>query len=194
MARAESRVCVGAIMGAHGVRGEVRIKCFTQRPQDVGAFGPVETEDGKRRFTLKVTRSVKEGVAASLSGIADRDVAEALKGVRLYVARSALPTLPEDEDEYYLADLIGLAVRWTDGPPEAGAKEGAKEGKVIAVHNFGAGDLVEVALAGASGAKPQTLLLPFERQVVTEVNVAGGYITVLLPQEVSEEAGEAEEK
>jgi len=190
LARAESRVCVGAIMGAHGVRGEVRVKSFTQRPQDVGAFGPVETEDGQRRFTLKVTRSVKEGVAASLSGIADRDAAEALKGLRLYVARSALPMLPAEEDEYYLADLIGLAVRWADGPPQ----EGVKEGKVVAVHNFGAGDLVEVELAGGSAAKPQTLLLPFERQVVTQVNVAEGFITVVLPLEVSEEAGETEEK
>jgi 16S rRNA processing protein RimM len=169
-------------MGAHGVRGEVRIKCFTERPQDVGAFGPVETEDGQRRFTVKVTRSVKEGVAATLSGIADRDAAEALKGLRLYVPRSALPVLPAEADEYYLADLIGLAVRWVDGP-EA-------EGKVVAVHNFGAGDLVEVALAEGSGTKPQTLLLPFERKVVTQVNVAGGYISVLLPSEVSEEAEE----
>jgi len=175
----ESRVCVGAIVGAHGVRGEVRIKSFTGRPKDVGAFGPVETEDGKRRFTVKVTRNVKEGVAASLSGITDRDAAEALKGLRLYVPRSALPVLPEAEDEYYLADLIGLAVRWADGPQE--------EGKVIAVHNFGAGDLIEVALAAGSGAKPQTLLLPFERKVVTQVNVAGGYISVLLPREVTEE-------
>ncbi len=182
MAPPQSRVCVGAIMGAHGVRGEVRIKCFTERPKDVGAFGPVETEDGQRRFTVKVTRSVKEGVAASLSGIADRDAAEALKGVRLYVPRSALPVLPAEADEYYLADLIGLAVRWADGPQE--------EGKVIAVHNFGAGDLVEVAPAAVSGMKPQTLLLPFEREVVTQVNVTEGYITVLLPREVSEEAEE----
>jgi len=182
LAPSESRVCVGAIMGAHGVRGEVRIKCFTERPKDVGAFGPVETEDGKQRFTVKVTRSVKEGVAASLSGIADRDTAEALKGNRLYVPRSALPVLSEDADEYYLADLIGLAVRWVDGPQE--------EGKVIAVHNFGAGDLVEVAPAAVSSMKPQTLLLPFEREVVTQVNVTEGYISVLLPREVSEETEE----
>lgn len=182
MAPPQSRVCVGAIMGAHGVRGEVRIKCFTEQPKDVGAFGPVETEDGQRRFTVKVTRSVKEGVAAALSGITDRDAAEALKGLRLYVPRSALPVLPAEADEYYLADLIGLAVRWVDGP-EA-------EGKVIAVHNFGAGDLVEVALAAVSGAKPQTLMVPFEREIVMQVNVAEGYISVLLPHEVDEEKEE----
>lgn len=171
---------MGAILGAHGVRGEVRIKCFTGRPEDVGALGPVETEDGSRRFTVKVTRSVKEGVAASLSGVTDRDEAQALKGCRLYVPRSALPELPAEDDEYYLADLIGLAVRWIDGPQA--------EGKVIAMHNFGAGDLIEVAQAQAgSGAKPQTLVLPFEREVVTEVNVAEGYVRVRLPQEVTAE-------
>lgn len=182
MTASENRVCVGAILGAHGVRGEVRIKCFTGRPEDVAAFGPVETEDGARRFTLKVTRQVKEGVAASLSGIASRDAAEGLKGCRLYVSRSALPELPVEDDEYYLADLIGLAVRWADTPQQ--------DGKVIAVHNFGAGDLLEVAIAQAAGAKPQTLLLPFEREVVTQVNVAEGYISVSLPHEVSEEVEE----
>lgn len=179
MALSESRVCVGAVLGAHGVRGEVRIKSFTRRPEDVASFGPVETEDGARRFTVKVTRQVKDGVAASLSGISDRDAAQALKGCRLYVPRSALPELPE-EDEYYLADLIGLAVRWTDGPQE--------EGKVIAVHNFGAGDLIEIELAAPdAGPEPQTLMLPFERDVVTQVNVAEGYMTVLLPQEAVKE-------
>lgn len=175
----QTRICVGAILGAHGVRGEVRIKCFTARPEDVAAFGPVETEDGLRRFTVKVTRSVKEGVAAALSGITDRDAAEALKGTRLYVARSALPDLPAEEEEYYLADLIGLAVRWIDGPEE--------EGKVISVHNFGAGDLIEVEVAAGLDKKPQTLYLPFEHAVVIEVNVAQGYISALLPHEVSEE-------
>ncbi len=180
MAPPDKRICVGAVLGAHGVRGEVRIKCFTARPEDVASFGPVETEDGAQRFRIKVSRQVKEGVAASLSGISDRDAAQVLKGCRLYVPRAALPELPAEEDEYYLADLIGLAVRWIDGPQE--------EGKVIAVHNFGAGDLIEIGLAASgAGAKPQTLMLPFERDVVTQVNVAEGYVTVLLPQEVVKE-------
>ncbi len=179
MAPPDSRICVGAIMGAHGVRGGVRIKCFTGRPMDVAAFGPVETEDRARRFTIRVIGSVKEGVSASLSGITDRGAAEALKGLRLYVSRSALPELPAEEDEYYLADLIGLAVRWIDGP--------SAEGKIIAVHNFGAGDLIEVAMAEGSGMKQPALLVPFDREVVTHVNVAEGYVRVLLPQEVSEE-------
>ena len=174
----QTRICVGAILGAHGVRGEVRIKCFTARPEDVAAFGPVETEDGLRRFTVKVTRSVKEGVAAALSGITDRDAAEALKGTWLYVARSALPDLPAEEEEYYLADLIGLAVRWIDGP--------RAEGRIIAVHNFGAGDLLEIELADA-GEKRETLLTPFEREVVTGVNVAEGYVSVRWPHDTNEE-------
>ena len=178
-------MCVGAILGAHGVTGQVRIKCFTGRPEDVASFGPVETEDGVRRFTIKVTRSLKEGVAASLSGIADRDAAEGLKGVRLYVPRAALPELPVEEDEYYLADLIGLAVRWVDGA--------RPEGRIVAVHNFGAGDLIEIDPA-ADGEKRKTLLVPFEREVVTEVNVAQGHVKVLLPQEVIGEDVNREDK
>lgn len=181
MSAPENSICVGAIMGAHGVRGAVRIKSFTARPEDVGAFGPVETADG-RRFTVRVSRPVKEGVAAFLSGVTDRDAAEALKGVQLFVPRSALPELPAGEEEYYLADLIGLAVRWVDGPQA--------EGRIVAVHNFGAGDLIEIEPAATAGTKVQTLLAPFEREVVTQVNVAQGYVSVRLPQEVSEEAGE----
>ncbi len=172
------RVCVGAITGAHGVAGQVRIKCFTGQPEDVAAFGPVETEDGLRRFGIKVVRSLKDGVAAMLSGIVDRNAAEALKGVRLYVPRAALPALPVEDEEYYLADLIGLAVRWLDGP--------RAEGRIIAVHNFGAGDLLEIEMADAA-EKRETLLTPFERDVVTEVNVAEGYVSVRLPQELDEE-------
>lgn len=172
------RVCVGVILGAHGVRGEVRIKSFTADPKDVAAFGPVETEDGARHFKLKVSRSIKDGVAASVSGVTDRDAAEALKGCMLYVSRAALPALQEDEDEFYLVDLIGLAVRWVEGPPQ--------EGKILAVHNFGAGDLIEVA-TGTGGDEKKTLLLPFEREVVPEVNLAGGYVRIRLPLEVSEE-------
>jgi len=185
LAEPANRVCVGAIIGAHGVSGQVRIKCFTGRPEDVASFGPVETEDGLRRFTIKVTRGLKDGVAASVSGITDRDAAEGLKGVRLYVPRAALPELPAEDDEYYLADLIGLAVRWVEGT--------RPEGRIVAVHNFGAGDLIEIELA-EDGVKRKTLLVPFERDVVTEVNVVEGHVNVLLPQEVSEEEVNKEDK
>lgn len=179
MSLTEKRICVGVILGAHGVRGEVRIKTFTARPEAVAALGAVENEDASRRFQLKVTRTIKEGVAAVVKGVTDRDTAEALKGSMLYVPRSALPPLEADADEFYLVDLIGLAVRWVEGPVE-------EEGRVLAVHNFGAGDLLEVAI-GSEGAKHRTLLLPFERETVPEVNVAAGYITAIPPIEVEED-------
>lgn len=185
MPLSDTRVCVGAVLGAHGVRGEVRIKCFTQDPEDIGALGKVETEDGTRQFTLRVTRNVKEGVAASLSGIADRDAAEALKGARLYVHRSALPELAAKDEEYYQADLIGLTVRWQDGS--------RPDGEIVAVHNFGAGDLIEVALADG---KPRTVLLPFNLEIVPEVNIAQRFVTVNPPPEFVDETpakGESEE-
>lgn len=182
MTQSEPRVCVGVIIGAQGVRGEVRIKSFTANPEDIGALGPVETEDGGRRFTLKVTRGVKkDGVAASLSGVVDRDAAQALKGCKLYVARSALPQLANEE--FYRADLIGLAVRWADGRQSAA--------EVVAVHNFGAGDLLEVALTQDAGPgavpTPRTLLLPFNREVVPEVNLAGGFVVINPPPDFMNE-------
>ncbi len=176
MPQSDTRVCVGAVLGAHGVRGEVRIKCFTQDPENIGALGKVETEDGARQFSLRVTRNVKEGVAASLSGITDRDAAEALKGARLYVPRSALPELAAEDEEYYRADLIGLAVRWQD--------DSRPEGEIVAVHNFGAGDLIEVALADG---RPRTILLPFSLEIVPEVNIAKRFVTVNPPPEFVDE-------
>lgn len=178
-----ARVCIGAILGAHGVQGLVRVKCFTDRPEDVGAYGPVETGDGARHFSMKVTQVLKDGVAAKLSGITDRDAAEALKGVSLYVPRSALPELAADE-AFYHADLIGLAVQWQDGP--------RPDGEIAGVYNFGAGDLIEVALAPEPGRKPQSVMLPFNLEVVIEVRMgkgdAKGFVRVnpppgLMPEE-----------
>lgn len=170
-----ARVCICAILGAHGVRGEVRLKCFTVRPGDVGAFGPVETGDGARRFTLKVTRSVKHALVASLSGITDRAMAEALKGVRLYVPRQALPELA-GEGEFYHADLLGLSVRWLDGPRPAG--------EIVGVNNYGAGDVIEVALAAEPGQKQRTVDLPFTLEVAPEVNLIEGFVRVNPPPEL----------
>ena len=172
----EERICVGAVLGAHGVRGQVRIKCFTARPGDIGAFGPVELADGARRFALKVSQVKGDVVVASLRGVQDRTSAEALTGSQLFVARAALPELNAEEDEFYLADLIGLKVRWLEGD--------RPEGEVTAMHNFGAGDLVEIEVPGRAGAKAETLLLTFEKEVVREVNLAEGYIAVLPPREV----------
>jgi 16S rRNA processing protein RimM len=178
----EKRICVGVVLGAHGVRGQVRIRSFTERPEDISAFGPVETGDGAHRFTLKLSRIKGDVGVAWLQGVEDRMAAEALKGSQLFVARSALPELKAEEDAFYLADLIGLPVRWLDAD--------RPEGKVVAMHNFGAGDLVEIEVPARPGAKAENLMLTFDREVVREVNLAEGYITVFPPAVVMGEGKE----
>ncbi len=161
----QERVCIAVVTGAHGVRGAVRLKTFTARPEDVAAYGPVSDESGGRTFRLTVTGRRTGGVIARLDGIEDREAAEALKGLRLHVPRSALPE--PGEDEFYHADLLGLAVETTDG---------RRLGRVRAVFDFGAGDVIEVA--GDEGAP---LVLPFTRRVVPVVDLAGGRLVVELP-------------
>ena len=157
---ASDRICVGAIAGAFGVRGEVRLKSFTADPQAIASYGPLTTEDGKRSFTLRLTRPVTGGLGARLSGVDTREAAEALKGVTLWAARDALPSLPDDE--FYHADLIGLEVVDTGGQVL---------GRVRAIHDHGAGDIIEV-----HGS--HSLLLPFTRAVVPTVDLAAGRIVV----------------
>lgn len=153
------RVCVGAIAGAFGVRGEVRLKSFTTTPEDIAAYGPLTDEAGTRRFEITLTRPVNGGLGARLSGIATKEQGDALKGVTLWAARAALPSLPDDE--FYHADLIGLTVQDTGG---------AALGRVRAIYDHGAGDILEVA--GPNGV----LLLPFTRAVVPTVDLAAGRI------------------
>jgi 16S rRNA processing protein RimM len=159
------RVCVGAIAGAFGVAGEVRLKSFCAEPGAIATYGPLHTADG-RAFTVSLGRPVAGGLAARLSGVATREAAEALRGQRLYADRARLPALPEDE--FYHADLIGLEVR------DAG---GAILGQVTAVLNHGAGDLLEVRRAGGAA-----LLLPFTREVVPTVDLAAGRIVADPPE------------
>jgi 16S rRNA processing protein RimM len=161
------RVCVGAIAGPHGVRGLVRVKSFTADPGDVAAYGPVEDEAGRRRFTLEIVGQAKGVLIARVSGIADRDAAEALRGVRLYVPRAVLP--PPGEEEYYHADLIGLEAVFPDGSPF---------GRVRAVHDFGAGDSLEV-MRGEGGG---TVLVPFTRAAVPVVDIAAGRLVIDPPE------------
>lgn len=160
------RVCLGAFAGAHGVRGLVRIKPFTERPEDVAAYGPLSDEAGGRRFEIDVRGLHKGMVVAAVAGVSDRDAAMALRGTRLWVDRGALPET--EEGEFYHADLIGLDVR---------APDGTTIGTVAAVHDFGAGDVIEVALAGAG----RTVVLPFTAEVVPEVAPAEGWIVVAAP-------------
>lgn len=145
------RICVGAIAGAFGVAGEVRLKSFCSVPEDIAAYGPLSTEDGARSFKITLTRPVAGGLGARIPGVTTKDQADALRGISLYVERVKLPSLPADE--FYHADLVGLDVRDPGG---------ATIGKVTGVYNHGAGDMLEIA---PTGHKP-ALLLPF-----TKVNV-----------------------
>ncbi len=156
------RICVGVITGAHGVRGAVRIKSFTAEPGDVARYGALDDESGERRFKLRLIGSAKGVVIAKLAGIEDRDRAEALRGLRLYLSRDALP--PPGEEEYYHADLIGLEAALTDG---------SLLGRVCAVHDFGAGDTLEI-----ERAKGPPVMVPFTRAVVPTVDLAGGRLVV----------------
>ncbi|MDM8168405.1 ribosome maturation factor RimM [Roseovarius sp.] len=153
----EDRVCLGAIAGAFGVKGEVRLKSFTAIPEDVTAYGALTSEDGRQSYEITLTGQTKNGLTARLSGIATKEQADALRGTRLYVDRARLPE-PE-EDEFYHADLIEVEVFDTGG---------TRLGTVKAVHNHGATDLLEIRLPGSSA----TVLLPFTREAVPTVDLA----------------------
>lgn len=165
-------VCVGAIAGAFGVRGEARVKSFCAEPEAIADYAPLTTEDGGRSFTLRITRPVKGGFAARLGGVATREAAEALKGLRLYAPRDRLPGLPDDE--FYHSDLIGLTA------VDVG---GAVLGDVRSVEDYGAGDFLEIRLA-ATG-KP--LLVPFTQEAAPTVDLTAGRIVIDPPEDVPEE-------
>jgi len=168
---APKRVLVGIVVGAQGVRGRVRIKSFTEDPMAIGAYGALENESGGRRFAIRPVGMSRGAVLADIEGVADRNAAEALKGTRLYVERSALGET--EEGEYFHADLIGLAAE--DG-------DGRALGRVKAVFDFGAGPLLELERTGGG-----TELVAFSDAAVPVVDLAGGRIVVHLPAEV--EAG-----
>lgn len=149
-------ICVGAIGGAYGVHGEVRLKSFCAVPSDIADYSPLTNEDGSQSFTLTLTRPIKNGFAGRLSGIATKEQADAAKGLQLYARRDQLPSLPDDE--YYHADLMGLEVVDTGG---------SVLGHVKTVQNHGAGDLLEIVLPGQSA----TVLLPFTQQIVPTVDL-----------------------
>ena len=161
-------ICVARIGAAHGVRGAVKLWTFTEDPLAVKAYGPLVTKDGARQFEVTSAREAKGHLVATLKGIATREEAERLNGIELYVAREKLPDT--DEDEYYHADLIGLAAVNAAGDPL---------GRVIAIHNFGAGDIIEIAPPSGS-----TMLLPFTNAVVPTVDLAGGRVVIELPGEI----------
>jgi 16S rRNA processing protein RimM len=158
------RICVAQIGAPHGVRGEVKLWPYTADPQSVRDYGPLESEDGARRFEIETLRAAKDHLVVRLKGVHDRDAAERLTNTKLFVPRERLPAT-EADDEFYHADLIGLAVVDANG-------NGL--GSVAAVHNFGAGDLVEVKPAQGNA----TVLLPFTEATVPVVDIAGRRIVV----------------
>jgi 16S rRNA processing protein RimM len=158
-----ARICLGQIGAAHGVGGEVRLRSFTSDPQAIASYGPLETEDG-RVLRIESLRPAKDHFVAKLSGICDRNAAEQLTNVKLYVPRERLPE-PDQADEFYYADLVGLAV--VD-------PAGKSLGTVVAVHNFGAGDLIEMQ----ESESRSTQMLPFDKVTVPVVDIAAGRIVV----------------
>jgi 16S rRNA processing protein RimM len=178
-----ARILLGRIAGAHGIRGEVLIHAYTEAPENIGAYGALSDATGTRQFKIKVVRVTPKGVIARLAGIADRTGAETLKGVELYVERARLPAAADGE--FYYADLIGMAAVDTAGK---------LIGSVVAVHNFGAGDLLEIRLPGSS----KTELVPFRDAFVPEVDLAARRIVVAMPSAAADdpegEAGEGSSK
>ena len=166
-----AQVCVARIGAAHGVRGAVKLWTFTEDPFAVTRYGPLSTKDGARHFEVAHAREANGFLVATLKGVTTRNEAERLNGIELYVARENLPAT--DDDEYYHADLIGLAAVNTADEPL---------GRVAAIHNFGAGDIIEIAPPAGS-----TMLLPFTNEVVPTVDLAGGRVVIELPQEVEGE-------
>ena len=161
------RVCVGAIGGAFGVKGQVRLKSFTAHPEDIASYAPLETEDGSMEFSVQIEGGITNGLAARLGGITTKEQADALRGIRLFVPRARLPALPDDE--FYHTDLIGLEVVDTGGAPL---------GRVKAVQNHGAGDLLEIHGPGLK----TTVLLPFTLAAVPTVDLSSGRIIADPPE------------
>jgi len=170
-----ARICIARIGAAHGVRGAVKLWTFTEDPLAVKTYGPLSTKDGSRSFEVASAREAKGHLVAMLKGVASREDAERLNGIELYIARDKLPAT--DENEYYHADLIGLAAVTAANEPL---------GRVVAIHNFGAGDIIEIA--PPHGA---TLLLPFTNAVVPSVDLAAGHVVIELPAEIEGEDANA---
>ena len=163
-----ARVCVARIGAPHGLRGEVRLWTFTEDPFAVTRYGPLSTKDSARQLEVAQARATKDHLVATLTGVTTREEAERLNGVELYIARDELPDT--EEGEFYHADLIGLA---------AFDAAGTTLGTVAAIHNFGAGDIIEIA-----PARGPTLMLPFTDAVVPTVDIAGGRVVIEMPGEI----------
>ena len=173
-----NRICIGRIVGVHGVKGLVRINSYTEEPMDIAAYGSVTNEDGERMFELEVQRMVKTQVLTKIKGVTDRDAAEALRGMNLFITRDVLP--PALDNEFYWEDLEGLRAESINGDPL---------GNVLSVHDFGAGAMLEV---GSSVS--ETILIPFTEDVVPEVDLSNGRVVIDAPAGLLNPVNEQEEK
>jgi 16S rRNA processing protein RimM len=170
-------ICLGVVLGAHGVRGAVRIKSFAMNASDIAAYGPLQSDDSARRFCLTVRGVSRGAVLAEIDGVERREAAEALKGTRLYVPRDALPET--GDDEFYHADLIGLGARTVNGEAF---------GVVKSINDYGAGDVIEI-----ERENEQSIFLPFTRDIVPEIDLAGGSLVIDPPAETDAgDPGEAD--
>jgi 16S rRNA processing protein RimM len=166
-----AKICVARIGAPHGIRGAVKLWTFTEDPFAVLDYGPLATKDGARTFEVADARDAKDHLVATLKGVASREDAERLTGIELYISRDLLPET--EAGEYYHADLIGLA---------AVDSAGAPVGRVVAIHNFGAGDIIEIA-----PPEGHTLLLPFTNAVVPTVDLKAGHVVIETPAEIDGE-------
>ena len=181
----ESLLLVGVVGAARGLKGEVRVKSFTANPADIGSYGELTNEAGNVCYKIKVTGKHKESVLARIEGVEDRTAAENVRGLKLFVRREQMPKL--EEDEFYFSELVGL---------DAVLVDGKKWGRVVLADDFGAGPVLEVALASGDNE-----MVPFTLDVVPEVNLEKGLITVIPPEgllvrpedEENEEEGETKE-
>ena len=163
MSHQDNRICLGAIVGVHGVRGEVKVKSFTEYAEDIDQYGPVENEAGTRKFEIKVVGHSKDLLRVKIKGLDDRNEALALKGTGFYVSKDVLPEL--EEEEFYHADLIGLDVK---------TEASEVVGEVVGVYNFGAGDMLEIKLKEDGKSE----MLPFTKEYVPTINIKDGYIII----------------
>ena len=160
-------VCLGVILGAHGVRGSVRIRSFTANPSDIASYGPLRTQDGKRNFQITIRGTSRGAILAEIADISQRAIAEQLAGTQLFIERESLP--PTKDNEFYHTDLIGLLVRTLDGE---------EFGKIKNILDHGAGDIIEVQRSDA-----QSVFFPFTHEVVPKIDISQGFMTIAPPSE-----------
>lgn len=162
-------VCLGKILSPHGIRGQVKVLPFTENPENIISYGPLTDKRGERQFSLRIVAEQKQHLIVAIEGVTNRNDAEKLRGIELFVSKDLLPET--EEEEFYHHDLINLKVVLTDK---------TRYGTIKSVQNFGAGDLLEIALSESK----KTVFLPFTKAIVPEIHLSEGYVIIVPPEEV----------